>query len=49
MLITSQPHPRARRAPPSPDLGKSIPMRQALARLAVLRPHAVVLGKRRAK
>lgn len=47
MLITSHSHPRPRRAPRAADLGKSIPMRQALARIAVLRPHAVVLRKRR--
>jgi hypothetical protein len=49
MLIASAPHPRARNNPLAAELGKSVSMRQAQAYLALKRPNAVVLSKRRAK
>lgn len=48
MLIASTPHPRAPQPLNTPDLGKAVSMRQALAVLAQRRPAAVVLRKRRA-
>lgn len=48
MLIHSTPLARAQRYSPTPDMGKSVSMRQALAILAQRRPQAVVLCKRRA-